>query len=214
MRAEPTCPRCGGELRAPGLWSSSWQCGSHGTVAPYSVIPRPGPDAATHVLGLAKVPVWVPHVLPTGWVVSGFACAGDEREGARAVVTCLTGPSPLGGAAELMLVSEEPGIGLGARHAGLGGPDPGAGFGEGPPDAKVEVAAHPTALWSLPTTQDCAVFVGEAKALWLWALVWPAAAGVLLYDSLELVDLRDGYVEAELAFGSLSPRLGALPTAS
>jgi hypothetical protein len=55
------------------------------------------------------------------------------------------------------------------------------------------------------------VFLGEAKALWLWVLVWPAAAGVLLYDALELVDLRDGYVLAELAFGSLSPRLGEVP---
>jgi len=211
VRPEPTCPRCGGELRAPGLWSSSWQCPQHGTVAPYNVIPRPGPDALTHVLGRAKVPVWVPHVLPAGWVVSGFACAGDDREGARAVATCLTGPSPLGGAAELVLVSEEPGVGLGARHAGIAGPDPGAGFGAGPPDAKLEAAGHPTALWSLATTEDCAAFVGEAKALWLWALVWPAAAGVLLYDSLELVDLRDGYVEAELAFGSVSPRLAAVP---
>ena len=211
MRPEPTCPRCGGELRAPGLWSSAWQCGQHGTVQPYTVIPRPGPDALSHVLALAKVPVWGPHALPVGWVVGGFACAGDERDGARAVVTCLTGPSPLGGAAELLLVSEEPGVGLGARHAGLVGPDPGAGFGEGPPDAKVEAAGHPTALWSLPTGQDCAAFVGEAKGLWLWALVWPAAAGVLLYDSLELADLRDGYVEAELAFGSVSPRLAAVP---
>jgi hypothetical protein len=180
-------------------------------VQPYTVITRPGPDALTHVLGLARVPVWVPHALPVGWVVSGFACAGDDRDGARAVVTCLTGPSPLGGAAELLLVSEEPGIGLGARHAGLCGPDPGDGFGAGPPDAKVEVAGHPTALWSLPTAQDCAAFVGEAKGLWLWALVWPATAGVLLYESLELVDLRDGYVEAELAFGSVSPRLAAVP---
>jgi len=211
VRPEPTCPRCGGELRAPGLWSSSWQCPHHGTVAPYNVIPRPGPDALTHVLGRAKVPVWVPHVLPPGWVVSGFACAGDDREGARAVATCLTGPSPLGGAAELVLVSEEPGVGLGARHAGLAGPDPGDGFGAGPPDAKLEAAGHPTALWSLRTTADCAVFVGEAKALWLWALVWPAGAGVLLYDALDLVDLRDGYVEAELAFGSVSPRLAAVP---
>jgi uncharacterized protein DUF6758 len=111
----------------------------------------------------------------------------------------------------MFLVSEEPGLGLGARHAGLCGPDPGDGFGSGPPDAKLEAAGHPTALWSLPTTQDCAAFVGEAKALWLWVLVWPATAGVLLYDSLELADLRDGYVEAELAFGAVSPRLGAVP---
>jgi hypothetical protein len=30
---------------------------------------------------------------------------------------------------------------------------------------------------------------------------------VLMYDALSLLDLRDGYQEAELAFGSLSPRL-------
>ena len=166
------------------------------------------------MLSVAKVPVWVPHALPAGWVISGFACAGDEREGARAVVTCLSGPSPLGGGAELLLVSEEPGIGLGARHGGLPGPDPGAGFGEGPPEAKVEAAGHPTALWSLPTQLDCGAFVGEAKGLWLWALIEPGSAGVLLYESLELVDLRDGYVENELAFGSVSPRLSAVPAAS
>jgi hypothetical protein len=214
VRPEPTCPRCGGGLRAPGLWSSAWQCNTHGTVHPYSVVPRPGAEAVQHVLGRAKVPVWVPHPAPTGWIISGFACAGDERQGARAVATSLTGPAPLGGGAEMLLISEEPGVGLGARHAGLAGPDPGAGLGVGPPDAKVDASGHPTALWSLPTTQDCAAFVGEAKGLWLWALVWPAAAGVLLYDSLGLIDLRDGYVEAELAFGSLSPRLGEVPGAA
>ena len=211
MRPEPTCPRCGGEVRAPGLWSNTWQCPQHGSVPPYSVVLRPGTEALDHVLGRARVPVWMPHGLLPGWMIAGFACAGDDREGARAVVTCLTGPSPLGGAAELFLVCEEPGLGLGARHAALPGPDPGDGFGSGPPDAKLEAAGHPTALWSLPTAQDCAAFVGEAKALWLWVLVWPATAGVLLYDSLELADLRDGYVEAELAFGAVSPRLGAVP---
>lgn len=214
MRPEPTCPRCGSELKPPGLWSSSWQCPRHGVVQPYTVIPRPGPDALQHVLGLAKVPIWAPHALPPGWVISGFACAGDDRDGARAVVTGLSGPSPLGGGAEMLLVSEEPGVGLGARHAGLVGPDPGDGFGEGPPDAKVEIAGHPTALWSLSTELDCAVFVGEAKGLWLWALVEPGSAGILLYESLELVDLRDGYVENELVFGSVSPRLGAVPAPS
>ena len=211
MRPEPTCPRCAGELRAPGLWSSAWQCASHGVVAPYSVVPRPGTDGLDHVLERAKVPVWLPHPLSTGWVISGFAYAGDDREGARAVVSCLTGPSPLGGGSELVIVSEEPGVGLGARHAGLDGPDPGDGFGQGQPDAKVEAAGHPTALWSLPADGDCAVFVGEAKARWLWALVWPATAGVVMYDALSLADLRDGYIEAELAFGSLSPRLSAVP---
>jgi hypothetical protein len=122
-----------------------------------------------------------------------------------------SGQSPLGGPAEVILVAEEMGVGLGARYAGLAGPDPGAGFDSAPPDAKVEVAGHPTAMWSLPVTHDCAVFVGEAKGHWLWALVWPATAGVVMYDELSLVDLRDGYVEAEVAFGSLSPRLNDAP---
>jgi hypothetical protein len=207
VRRDPTCPRCGGELRAPGLWSSAWQCATHGSVPPYYVLTRPGVDALDHVIGQAKVPLWLPHGLSAGWVCSGFASAGDERDGARATVTSMSGPSPLGGAAEIVLIAEEMGVGLGAYLAGLPGPDPGTAFDAGPPDAKVEVAGHPTALWSVATERDCAAFVGEAKGHWLWALVWPATAGVLMYDALSLLDLRDGYLEAELAFGSLSPRL-------
>lgn len=212
MRHDPTCPRCGGELRPPGLWSSAWQCGRHGTVAPYTVLTRPSLDALTHLLKFARGPVWMPHGMLPGWLCSGFAYAGDERTGTRAAVATMSGPSPLGGAADMMLVAEEPGVGLGARYATLPGPDPGAGFDACPPDAKLEAAGHPTALWSLPTPGDCAVFVGEAKAQWLWVLVWPAIAGVLLYDSLTLDDLRDGYLEAELAFGTLCPRLAAVPS--
>jgi hypothetical protein len=180
-------------------------------VAPYTVVGRAGIDALEHVVSRARVPVWLPHGLGVGWLVSGFGCAGDERDGARATATAMTGPSPLGGAADMVLVAEEPGVGLGARLAGLPGPDPGAGFDAGQPDAKLEAAGHPTALWSLATGNDTAAFVGEAKGLWLWALVWPASAGVLMYDAMSLVDLRDGYQEAEIAFGSLSPRLSAVP---
>lgn len=205
------CPRCGRELRAPGLWSSSWECEQHGSVAPYLVMTHTGPAAVEHVVGRAKVPVWMPHGLPHGWVCSGVAYAGDERTGAAATVTCLSGPSPLGGAADLMIVAEEPGIGLGSRHAGLGSTDPGHGFDAGTPDARVLAAAHPTALWSVPGADDRAVFVGEAKAQWLWAVIWPAAAGVLMYDDLSLTDLRDRPNEVDLEFGSLSPRLSAPP---
>lgn len=214
MRPEPTCPRCGGELRAPGLWSSAWQCANHGSVPPFYVLSRAGLEAAEHVLGRTKVPVWMAHGLSAGWVCSGFAYAGDDRDGARAVVTGLSGPSPLGGAADILLIAEEPGVGLGARFAGLPGPDPGTGFDGGPPDAKVEIAGHPTALWSLPVSNDCAAFVGEAKGLWLWVIVCPATAGVLMYEAITLEDLRDGFAEAELAFGSVSPLLSVVPGVS
>jgi hypothetical protein len=32
-----------------------------------------------------------------------------------------------------------------------------------------------------------------------------------MYDALTLEDLRDGYAEAELAFGTVSPLLSAVP---
>lgn len=211
MHAAPTCPRCGVEVRAPGLWSSAWECPRHGSVAPYTVLTHTGPDAMDHVVQRAKVPVWLAGGLPGGWVCSGFAYAGDDRSGARATVTAMSGPSPLGGPAELMLIAEEPGVGLGSRHAGLAETDPGDGFGRGTADAKVIAAAHPTAMWSVPVAPDRAGFLGEAKGLWLWALVWPATAGVLMYDGLQLSDLRDLTAAREVGFGSISPRLSAAP---
>jgi hypothetical protein len=55
------------------------------------------------------------------------------------------------------------------------------------------------------------VFVGEAKGLWLWALVWPETAGVLMYDDVVLTDLRDVANALDLDFGSVSPRLSEVP---
>jgi hypothetical protein len=178
-------------------------------VHPYLVLSHLGSDAIDHVIGKAKVPVWMPHAMPHGWVCSGVGYAGDERTGAHATATCLSGPGPLGGAADLVVVAEEPGVGLGARHAGLAEPDPGDGVGQGVPHAKVIAAGHPTALWSIPAPDDRAVFVGEAKGLWLWTIVWPASAGVLMYDDISLTDLRDWPADLDLEFGSVSPRLSA-----
>lgn len=183
----------------------------HGDVAPYTVLTHTGPDAVEHVVQRPGVPVWLALNLPSGWLCSGFAYAGDERTGARATATAMSGPSPLGGPADLLLIAEEPGVGLGARHAGLAEPDPGAGFDHGSADAKVVVAGHPTALWNVSAAPDRAVFVGEAKGLWLWAVVWPETAGVLLYDGVHLTDLRDRVAVPDVAFGTVSARLSAAP---
>ncbi|MGN6472230.1 MAG: DUF6758 family protein [Mycobacteriales bacterium] len=209
MHVLPTCPRCGNQLREPGLWSSEWRCPQHGAVAPYSVLTHTGPEAVDHVVRRPGVPLWLARGLPPGWVCSGFAYAGDDRSGARATLTAMSGPSPLGGPAELFIIAEEPGVGLGARYAGLDATDPGNGFDRGAADAKVIAADHPTALWCLPAATDRAVFVGEAKGLWLWALVWPETAGVLMYDGVVLTDLRDLETELDVDFGTLSPRLNA-----
>ncbi|MGZ4730491.1 MAG: DUF6758 family protein [Acidimicrobiales bacterium] len=207
MRAEPSCPRCGGGLKPPGLWSSSWECDQHGAVPPLQPVVQPNADVLNAVAAQSAVPVWLPWPLPKGWLVTGIGHAGDERTGARATAVACSGPAPLGGAGDLVLVAEEPGVGLGARFAGLEGPDPGEAVLGHPADAKIHAAGHPTAMWSIPGADDRAAYVGEALGMWLWAVLWPETAGFLLIDEFVLTDLRDAGLEMDIPFGALSPRL-------
>lgn len=206
MRTPPTCPRCGGDLRAPGVWSSAWRCSEHGDVLPFVALPTVGAEALEHLRGFARVPVWLPWPLPAGWLVSGLGYVGDERSGGRATVVACSGPAPLGGPADMVLVAEEPGTGVGAWYAGLPGPDPGPEVGVGPPAAKVEAAGHPTALWNLPASSGCAALAGEARGLWLWVVLWPTDAGVLLVEQMTLRDVRAEAAHVP-AFGARTPRL-------
>lgn len=210
MRGEPSCPRCGGRVRAPGLFSDSWQCDIHGAVHPLQPVVPPSVEALAVVVNRARVPVWMPWPLPVGWLFSGVASAGDDRSGGRAIAVACSGPGPLGGAGEMLLVAEELGVGLGARYAGLPGPDPGEGMCvDKPANTKVTAAGRPTPLWHVAgAPDDRAVFAGEAFGLWLWAVVWPSQSGLLLYDELILADLRESGSEMDLLpCGSLSPRL-------
>ena len=210
MKGEPTCPRCGGLVRAPGLWSSAWQCDEHGPISPLQPVVRPALDGLDLVRAQARVPIWLPWPLPAGWLVTGFAYAGDERTGAVATVVGCSGPAPLGGGADCVLVSESPGVGLGARLAGLPGPDPGGAFDDGPAHAKVDAAGHPTPMWAVDAGPGSAVYVGEAKAAWMWAILWPAEAGILLLEDLALRDLSERRDALDVPFGALMPRLAAL----
>ncbi|WP_374224036.1 DUF6758 family protein [Nocardiopsis sp. MG754419] len=142
MKPEPSCPRCGRAVRPPGLWTSAWQCDAHGPVAPLQEVRAPSTAALDALLPQAQVPVWIPWPLPGGWVVTGFADVGDERSGAVATAVALSGPNPLGGVGEVVIVAEDAGIGLGARLAGLDGPDPGEDLDGGPPAAKVRFDGH------------------------------------------------------------------------
>jgi hypothetical protein len=182
----------------------------HGTVHPVQPVIPPSVDALDVVVHRTKVPLWMPWPLPVGWLFTGVACAGDDRTGGRATAVACTGPGPLGGMGELILVAEELGVGLGARYAGMDGPDPGPHMNvEKPPQAKVLAAGRPTPLWHVAgAPEDRAVFAGEALGMWLWAVVWPEQSGLLMYDELVLTDLRDAGAEVELVpCGALSPRL-------
>lgn len=205
----PTCPRCSGALHPPGLMSSSWDCDRHGPVHPLHIVARPAPEALRKLAGACAVPVWAPLPLLPGWTLTGLATAGDDRGPAKACVVALSGPSPLGGPADLLIIAEEPGVGLGARYAGLEEIDPGM-VAAGPPEAKLDAAGHPTALWRSPSAPDRAAFVGEAMGVWLWAVLWPPAAELILLEHVLLHDLRAAAHEAvELPLGAPSPRLSA-----
>lgn len=206
MKREPCCPRCGSPVQAPGLWSSEWTCAAHGPVAPLQPVVQPSSELARNVAASATVPVWLPWPLPRGWLLTGIATAGDERTGARGVAVACSGPAPLGGVGELVVVAEEPGVGLGSRYAGLTGPDPGA-VPDGPASSKVTAAGHPTAVWELAAPSDRAVYVGEALGCWVYLVLWPETAGFLLIDEFALTDLRDVGHELDLPCGALSPRL-------
>jgi hypothetical protein len=107
------------------------------------------------------------------------------------------------------MVAESPGVGLGARLAGLGGTDP-DDIGQ-IPETKVEAAGHLTALWPLSCPGDRAAVVGEARGVWLWVVLWPADAAYLLLEHIVVRDLRDdpGIVDL-LEFGAHSPHLGTV----
>ena len=223
-----SCPRCGGPVRGPDLMHSDWRCEDCGPVAPLHVAEHIGPEimasAVTRIVDPvpgdrpAAAPLWCPWPLPAGWTVTGVGWAGDDRGGVRATVAACSGPSPLsGGPADAVFVAEEPGVGLGTRFAGIPGPDPGKQLadrltdpGPGHPGhaahAKITAAGHPTPLWPVGSPTDRCAYAGEARGMWLYAVIWPSSAGCLLAEEVVLHDLTD-WLPPELVYGAPSPYL-------
>ena len=215
-----SCPRCGGEVRPPDLMHTDWRCDRCGSIDPWYVPGTIGADVVTGVRERLRaaatddgpLPLWCPWPLPPGWTVTGVGWVGDTRTAARATVLALSGPAPFStGPADLVLVAEDLGVGLGNFLGGLPGSDPGPAWRESvertAPHAKVRVSGHPTPLWAVDSDTYRSVYIGEARALWLYAIAWPAPAGYVLADGIELHDLVEAQ-PSELVFGALSPRLG------
>lgn len=208
MERNPVCPRCGRFVDASSPAPTGWSCCVHGAVTPLQPFVQPTTELLTYLARHSRVPVWLPWPLPHGWLVTGAGHAGSRAEGVRATVVACGGPDPLGGPGELLIVAEEPGVGLGARYAGLSGHDPGTSFGRGAPQARVQAGGHPGSLWHVAAEPDRAAYAGEAAGCWLWLVFYPETAGTLLAERLELADVRSlGHEVDLLAFGALSPRL-------
>lgn len=210
-----SCPRCGGVVRPPGLSHSQWLCDQCGPVLPLHTPARVNHDVVALTAAKAaedEMPVWCLWPLPTGWMVTGLAWVGDDRSRMTATAVACTGPTPLSdGPADVVLVAEEPGVGLGARMAGLPGPDLGPDLAGKVADceshAKVKAAGRPTPLWSVEVPADRSVYAGEAKGRWIYAVAWPAHAGYFLAETPVLHDLTE-WLPPELVYGAPSSRLG------
>ena len=206
---EPGCPRC---PTAVEHTISGFACPVHGVVPPVWRPREASYDAfGAHLLAARAFPTYLPWPMVPGWRISDFAVVAGGPEAALATMTCTSGTSEHDGPVDLVVVSEEPGTGLGARCAGLPGDDPGAEVGQGPPSARVRIGTHPVALWAVSTSGadrdfDRSVVAGEAFGRWLWLVLRPAPAVLMLREEWLLQDVSSvGPALVELAFGGPAP---------
>lgn len=138
-------------------------------------------------------PTYLPWPLGPGWAVSDFGVV-VEGERTLGTVTCCSGSTDLDGRVDVFVVAEEAGVGLGGRCAGLHRADPGAGFGLGTPTAKVRIHSQSVPMWPVSTSGaagdlDRSVVAGEADGRWLWMVLLPASAVLLMRDDWILRDV-------------------------
>ena len=188
-------------------------CPVHGAVPPLWRPEEVSYDGfAEHLREAGEFPTYLPWPMSPGWCVTDFGVVGGGRPGrGRATVTCVSGTSELDGPVDVLVVVEEAGTGLGARCAGLDGGDPGPEVGSGPAAVRVRIARHAVPLWAVSTSGadpefDRSVFAGEALGCWLWVVLRPASAMLLLRDDWILRDVSGiGAPLLEMPFGGPRP---------
>ena len=212
MPLRTECPRCASPLEAPAddLTGTGWGCPQHGPTAALRRPEEASYDAFAEVLAAAgDFPTYLPWPLSPGWIVSDFAVVGEREP--RATLTCSSGTSPLDGPVDVFVVSEESGTGLGSRCAGTRHLDPGPEIGERTATVRVRINSQSVPLWAVSTPSDVSeldrsVVAGEADGRWLWVVLRPASAMLLLRDEWILRDVSDmGPPLLEIPFGGPRP---------
>ena len=203
----PGCLHCAAPVTGAGV---SWGCVVHGPVSPLWTPVDSTYDAfVAHLEKAGEFPTLLPWPLGAGWLVSDFALVAGQR-GTLGTLACCSGTSALDGPVDVFVVTEEPGTGLGARVARLSGPDP-VDVGEGPPLTKVRIGSASVPLWAVSTSAadeefDRVVMAGEAAGRWLWMVLRPASAMLLLRDEWILRDVSGlGPTRVETPFGGPRP---------
>lgn len=204
------CPRCPTPVASSP--EGRWSCPEHGLVEP---LWRPGEASydgfSEHLQASRGLPTYLPWPMPPGWSVTDFGVVGSDPDRVRATMTCCSGSSELDGPVDVLVVTEEPGTGLGARFAGTPHDDPGAELGEGPPAVQVRTDTQAVKLWPVSTSAasgewDRSVVAGEAGGRWLWLVLRPASAMLLLRDDWLLRDVSSlGPALVETPFGGPRP---------
>ncbi len=164
-----------------------------------------------HLASSRQFPTYLPWPMSPGWSVTDFATVADGEDRTRATLTCTSGTSELDGPVDVLVVAEEAGTGLGARCAGSRYDDPGSEIGHRPPTARIRIERQTVNLWDVSTSAsdgefDRSVVAGEAAGRWLWIVLRPASALLLLRDDWILRDVSHvGPQLVELPFGAHRP---------
>ena len=165
---------------------------------------------ALHLRAAREFPTYLPWPLSPGWTVSDFGVVVDRADRPLATVTSCSGLTELDGRVHVLVVVEEAAVGLGGRCAGLPGSDPGPEFGRGTPTARVRVHRQSVPLWPVSTSGhgelDRSVVAGEAGGRWLWMVLLPASAMLLMHDEWILRDVSGlGPPLVEMPFAGPGP---------
>lgn len=219
MPLAPSCPRCTAPVTGEG---ASFACSVHGPIEPLWRPNEADYDSFAELIGRSdQMPTYLPWPMSPGWSIADFGCVGSQGR-VRATVTTTVGTSDLDGEVEVTIVSEEPGIGLGARCARTAYDDPGPQISNGLPAIHVRAGGRAVPLWLVDDSRDetrvprdpsgdddllaRAVFAGEADGRWLWLVMKPASAALLLHDEWLLADVTGFGPEAlEMPFGGPRP---------
>ncbi len=212
MSLKPECPRCASAVLER---EGTWVCSMHEAIAPLWRARSLDYMSFVEHLDLAgAMPSWAPWPFPSGWSLQDFGAvqSSEGRPAAATFVTC-GGLTESDGLVRLTVVTEEPGVGLGARVARVVHDDPGALTQGRPTQTKVRVGEASVPLWLLGEEEvggvggsgerwDTAVLVGEAHGRWLWLVTSPSSVSLGLASWGALEDLgRRGPELVELPFG-------------